>query len=216
MGVDAAVPPLRAMLLRGDGASLAVAAEALGRIGSPAAADALLVALADPEMTPRRHAALGALESMGEPAVEPLAAMLRSQDQAARANAAEALGWVGSPAATDALARALRRDGSAVVRTQAAWALGEIGDPAARAALERAATGDAAATVQAEANVALTRLHEPSAAAATWVETLAVALNRLQPLRWLVLALSVAGAAWIGLGRGYLSPALVLRGKHQS
>jgi hypothetical protein len=50
---------------------------------------------------------------------------------------------------------------------------------------------------------------------AGWVESLAAALNRLQPLRWLVLALSVAGAAWLGLGRTYLSPALAVRGERR-
>jgi HEAT repeat protein len=215
MGVDAAVPALRAMVLRGDGTSLSVAAEALGRISSPAAADSLIVALSDAEMTPRRHAALGALEAMGASAVEPLIGALQNEDHVLRANAAQALGWIGSPAATDALVRALRGDEVEAVREQAAWALGEIGDPAARAALERAQVRDVSASVQAEAARALPRLRESSPAAARWVQGLADALHRLQPLRWLVLGLSLAGAAWLGLGRGRLSPLLAEHARHR-
>ena len=142
MEVEAAVEPLRAMLLRGEGLEVSVAGEALGRIGGPAATDALLTALADPQPTARWHVAMAALERMGEPAVAPLVAMLDSQDARARRNAAQALGWIGSSSATEALVHALKRDGDGAVRAQAAWALGEIGDPAARKALERAQMRD--------------------------------------------------------------------------
>ncbi len=75
---------------------VSVAGEALGRIGGPAATEALLAALADPVPTGRWHVAMAALEGMGEPAVAPLVAMLDSQDAHARRNAAQALGWIGS------------------------------------------------------------------------------------------------------------------------
>ena len=197
---EAAVAPLRAMLMNGEGAAVAVAAEALGQIGTPAATDALLAALVDAEMSPRRHAALGALEMMGEPAVGPLTELLTSsRDAAARQNSAEALGWIGSAQATQALVDALQ-DGSEAVRGQAAWALGEIGDTAAQAALERAAEGDGSALVQAEAQRALSQLAEEPRAAGSQPVAWSHILGRLQPMRWLILGLSVAGAAWLALG----------------
>jgi HEAT repeat protein len=201
MGVEAAVEPLRAMLLRGQGAEVGIAGEALGQIGSPEAIDALLTALADPQPTARWHAAMAALEKMGEPAVVPLVAMVDSQDADARRSATQALGWIGSPSATDALAKALGDDDDAAVRSQAAWALGEIGDPAARRALERAQRRDPEAEVQVAAERALTRLPEQPEAAGDWASRWAPVLNRLQPVRWLVLALSLGGAAWLILGR---------------
>jgi HEAT repeat protein len=198
LGVEGAVEPLRSMLLTGEGPAVNMAAEALGRIGSPAAADALLAALADPEMTPRRHAAQAALEAMGETAVGPLMEMLDSQNVYARRNAAQALGWIGSPSATAMLVETLE-DSSAVVRRQAAWALGEIGDLSARAALERAQQRDPVDAVQAEAGAALMRIEKQPEMAARWPASWAPALSRFQALRWLVLALSLAGAAWLAV-----------------
>jgi HEAT repeat protein/photosystem II stability/assembly factor-like uncharacterized protein len=200
MGVEAAVEPLRAMLLQGEGLEVSVAGEALGRIGGTAATDALLIALADPEPTARWHVAMAALEKMGEPAVGPLVEMLNSEDIYARRNAAEALGWVGSPSATKALVEALKKDREAIVRGQMAWALGEIGDPAARRALKRAQLRDPAAEVQANAAWALTRVPEQWSMASGWAASWAPALNRLQSVRWLVLALSLVGAAWLLMG----------------
>jgi HEAT repeat protein len=198
MQVPAAVEPLRAMLLQGEGAEVAVAAEALGRIGTPAATDALLATLADPGLTARRHAALATLETLGETAVAPLSAMLDSQDAYARRNAAQALGWIGSTSATPALVDVLG-DKSSAVRRQAAWALGEIGDPSARTALARVQRRDESPVVQAEAGLALARLAEAPAVASHRPAALTSALGRLEPLRWLVLGLSLAGAAWLML-----------------
>jgi HEAT repeat protein len=159
-----------------------------------------MTALADPEPSARWHAAMAALEKMGEPAVAPLVAMLASDDAYARRNAAEALGWVGSPSATEALATALKQDREEIVRGQVAWALGEIGDPAAHKALERAQQRDPAATVQAAATWALTRVPEQRVAASSWTASWAPTLSRLQPVRWLVLALSLAGSALLMMG----------------
>jgi len=204
MKSEAAVEPLRAMLMNGEGAAVAVAAEALGQIGTPAATDALLAALADAEMSPRRHAALGALETMGEPAVGPLTELLTSsRDAYTRQNSAQALGWIGSSEATEALVDALR-DRSETVRSQAAWALGEIGDPAARAALERAAESDGAALVRVEAQQALSQLAERPRETADQPVALSYILGRLQPVRWLILGMSVVGAAWLALGNRQL------------
>ena len=131
---EAVIEPLGAMLREGDSAEISVAAKQLGCIGSPAAIDALLVPLADRALSSRRHAAMAALEAMGEPAVGPLVALLESEDATVRRNAAEMLGWIGSPSATPAL-QALLDDESATVRSQAAWALGEIADRDAHQAL---------------------------------------------------------------------------------
>jgi HEAT repeat protein len=207
MGVEAAVEPLRAMLLRGEGAEVSIAGEALGRIGSPEATDALLAALAGVEPTARWHAAMAALELLGEPAVGPLEAMLQSNKVDARRSAAQALGWIGSPSAAEALTTALRQDGDATVRGQAAWALGEIGAPDARKALEQAQLRDPEAEVQAAAGWALSRLPEHTEAAAGWASRLAPVLSKLNPMRWLVLALSLAGAAWLMMGRESLAAA---------
>jgi len=146
--------------------------------------------------------ALAAVEGMGEPAVAPLVTMLDRRDTHARRNAAQALGWVGSSSATEALMRALKRDGDATVRGQAAWALGEIGDPAARRALERAQRRDPAVEVQTAAEWALSRVPAQAETASGWAARLAPALSALQPVRWLVLALSLAGAAWLMMGTG--------------
>ena len=94
----------------------------------------------------------------------------------------------------------MEKDRDAAVRNQAAWALGEIGDPSARKALERAQMCDPAVEVQTAAGWALSRVPVQSEAAPGWVVRWAPALNQLQPVRWLVLALSLAGAAWLMMG----------------
>lgn len=216
MEVEAATEPLRAMLLQGEGLEVSVAGEALGRIGGPAATDALLIALADQRPTARWHVAMAALEGMGEPAVAPLVAMLDSQDAHARRNAAQALGWIGSSSATEALVRALEKDRDVTVRGQAAWALGEIGDPAARKTLERAQLRDPVVEVQTAAERALSRVPARSEAASGWAMRWAPALNQLQMVRWLVLGLSLIGGAWLMMGAGSLSAvSLRLRQRHR-
>jgi HEAT repeat protein len=216
MRIEAAVEPLRAMLLQGEGLEVGVAGEALGRIGGPAATDALLAALADPRPTARWHVAMAAIEGMGQPPVASLVAMLDSQDAHARRNAAQALGWIGSSSATEALVHVLNKDGDAGVRGQAAWALGEIGDPAARRALARAQRRDPAVEVQIAAKWALSHLPEQPAAASGWATHWGPALGRLQPMRWLVLGLSLAGAAWLMMGSGSLATVpLRLRHRHR-
>jgi HEAT repeat protein len=213
MGVKTAVQPLRAMLLRGEVLEVSVAGEALGRIGGPVATDALLTALADPQPTARWHVAMAALERMGEPAVEPLVTMLDSQDAHDRRTAAQALGWIGLPSATEALVHALRDDGDAAVRGQAAWALGEIGDPAARKALERAQLRDTAVEVQTAAEWALSRVPVQPETAPGWTVRWAPILSRLQPVRWMFLTVSLVGAAWLMLDKGFLV-AVSLRLRH--
>jgi HEAT repeat protein len=214
MGVEAAVEPLRAMLLSGESLEVSIAGEALGQIGGPAATDALLTALADTQPTARWHVAISALERMGEPAVAPLLAMMDSQHAGARRNAAQALGWIGSSSATEALVHTLGKDSDATVRGQAAWALGEIGDPAARRALERAQLRDPDVEVQTAAEWVLSRVPAQSQAGINWATRWAPALDQLQPMRWLVLALSLAGAAWLVMGTGSRIP-VPLRQRHR-
>ncbi|MFN2291118.1 MAG: HEAT repeat domain-containing protein [Anaerolineae bacterium] len=211
MQAQAAVEPLSNMFLNGDGLTVSVAAEALGSIGTPQALEALLQPLADLTMSGQRHAALSALETAGDPAVEPLVALLDSPSGHVRRNAAEALGWVASPSATQALAHSLAQDRDAAVRQQAAWALGQIGDPLGRAALERAQLRDPVVTVQTQAASAMDRLPHDTTAAVGWQARWAPTLSRLEPLRWLLLGVSLLGAAWLAAGRGRSSPLPVLR-----
>jgi HEAT repeat protein len=99
MGTEAAVEPLRAMLLNGKGLEISVAGEALARIGKPAAIDALLPALADPVPTGRWHAAMAALEAVGEPAAGSLVEMLNSDAETRRNNEIfDMFGALGHPA----------------------------------------------------------------------------------------------------------------------
>jgi HEAT repeat protein len=220
MGAEAAVEPLRAMLLEGEGQEVAVAAQALGQIGSPAAVDALLVPLSDLTLTGRRHAALGALEALGEPAVEPLVQRLDSPSGHIRRNAAEALGWIAAPSASEALLQAVQQDGDPEVRAQAAWALGQIDDPAAQATLARVAADDPAVRVRSAAEQALAGLSEQTAdqqsSLAGWLTGLAPALSRLQPLRWLFLAVSLVAAGWLAAAKDRLMPLAVLQRRTDS
>ncbi len=98
-----------------------------------------------------------------------------------------------------------KRIGDTAVRGQAAWALGEIGDPAARRALERAQLRDPAVEVQTAAEWALSRVPVQPVASAGWATRWAPVVSRLQPVRWLVLALSLVGAAWLMMGTRSLS-----------
>jgi HEAT repeat protein len=157
------------------------AARALGRIGSPFAAHALLEALEEALVPEQRLVeALG-----GAWAEEPLLAAFRApRTVALRVPLADALGRTGSPAAAEALAaampaasvdlrvrivRALARlgetgpvrramsDPHGRVRAQAAWALGRLGDDGAEDLLE-AGLIDSAPWVRANSAAALRRL----------------------------------------------------------
>lgn len=197
MGIDAAVKPLRNMLFRGSGTEATFAGQALGRIGSPAAVEALVAALEEPVPTSRWHAAMAGVEAAGQAAVGPLQDLLDSRDVYVRRNAAEALGWIGMPEATPGLVDALR-DHDETVRSRAAWSLGIIGDPAAQRALQSASAGDPSLDVREQASRALTLLQtDPVQARQSWYVDWAPWLNRLEPVRWLLLTLSLAAAAWL-------------------
>ncbi|MFQ6015229.1 MAG: HEAT repeat domain-containing protein [Anaerolineae bacterium] len=100
-------------------------AQALGRMGTPQAINALVEGLGEGQPPARQYVAMTGLEEAGESAVEPLIAALGSEDAVLRRNAAEMLGWIASPRAFDPLLSALS-DASPEVRKQAAWALGEV------------------------------------------------------------------------------------------
>jgi len=157
------------------------AARALGRIGSPFAAQALLGAL-EQGLVPEQRL----VEALGGVwAEEPLLLAFRApRTVALRVPLADALGRTGSPAAADALAaampaasvdlrvrivralvrlgrpepvRAAMADPHGRVRAQAAWALGRLGDEEASGLLE-AALSDSAPWVRANSAAALRRL----------------------------------------------------------
>jgi HEAT repeat protein len=157
------------------------AARALGRIGSPFAAQALLEAL-DAGLVPEQRL----IEALGGAwAEEPLLAAFRApRTVALRVPLADALGHTGAPAAAEALTaampaasvdlrvrivRALARlgrpepvraamsDPHERVRAQAAWALGRLGDQQASELLETALL-DRAPRVRANSAAALRRV----------------------------------------------------------
>jgi HEAT repeat protein len=128
-----------------------------------------------------------------------------------RYNATEALGYIASPAASEALADTLLQDADEAVRAEAARALGQIGGPVARGALGRAAERDASPLVQVAAEAAMDRAGHNSAATAPWLARLAGTLDALQPVRWLVLGMSLGAAAWLLLGRERSPLAAVMR-----
>ncbi|MEK7872877.1 MAG: tRNA epoxyqueuosine(34) reductase QueG [Chloroflexota bacterium] len=85
-------------------------------------------------------------------------AVTRAKRRGLARNVCVALGNIGDPAATPALARALRQDEEPLVRGHAAWALGRIGGPAAEEALRLALASEADASVREEIEAALESL----------------------------------------------------------
>jgi HEAT repeat protein len=214
------------------------ASEALGHINDPASVGSLLSALQHPDESVRLGAAR-ALGTMGiEAAVQPLQAMLLNGQGLELSVAGKALGRIGSPAALDALLVALtdpeptarwhvamaslEKVGEPAVgplvemlkgedvyaRRSAAQALGWIGSSSAAAALEDA-LADTDAGVQCQAAWALSEIGYP-AALNQRPATRATILKRLQPLRWVVLVLSLAAAVWLAAWQ----PATNIRWRH--
>jgi HEAT repeat protein len=171
----------------------------LARIGSSTAIEGLLVAVSDPQLTARRHAAQAALEELGEEAVLPLLELAESGDWHARRNAAQVLGWIGSRTATEVLVETLH-DSSPQVRSEAAWALGQIGDPGSRSALRKLSTNDPSVTVRQSAQSALAAIKTEPMSTTGWPQNWAPVLGELQAVRWLILGLSLAAAGWLVVG----------------
>ena len=151
-----AEPVLLAALGDSDagGPTRAQAALALGRVAGPAATAALIRALGDYDSRVQQAAEAG-VQSVGPPAVGPLAAALARGDVPARALAAEALGGIGSPPAVSALNAAFGDPATPdVVRRSAAVGLGRSGSPEVIPTLVRA-LGDRDGGVQSAASDAL-------------------------------------------------------------
>ena len=188
----AVAPLLRALGHLGPVSFRAAAAEGLGRLGDPRAAELLLEACAE-QWEELARAAAEALGMLGTGAVQPLARALESdRPGAVRLAAARALGRIGDLGALEPLARTLRaeplplveraaaalvklgsgalvplsaalaEDPRGEVKALAAEALGELGDRGALRALKEAA-GATDELVRRRAVAALGRLGDPRA-----------------------------------------------------
>ncbi|HZI96469.1 MAG TPA: HEAT repeat domain-containing protein [Actinomycetales bacterium] len=127
-GRQAAVEDLLRLLADDDAEVRRVAARALGRIRSTAAAAPLLEAVSSRRPVPPRIIA-SAVMRIGVGAHPALVATLRDGDTLQRAIAAEIAGLAGATAAVEALMDALLHDPQVEVRVRSARALGRIGMP---------------------------------------------------------------------------------------
>ena len=129
--VQSAEPTLRSILndTNSESESRSQAALALGQSGSPAAIAALVTGLGDFDAQVRDASATG-LQSSGAAAVGPLSAALAAGDTVKRTGAAQALGGIGTPAATAALTQAfLSPSTPEAVREGAVVGLSRSGSP---------------------------------------------------------------------------------------
>lgn len=142
--------------------SLSALAFAIFNAGSPTLAEmrvqGAVNTLNQPGLTAERQQARRELESAGESAVPALIVALRSEDAVLRRNAAEMLGYIGSPQALAALRYALINDSAPLVRRNAAWALGEINDLSALNDLQQAAVLDPNPSVRQTAADSIARI----------------------------------------------------------
>jgi HEAT repeat protein len=204
---DASIEALAQTMLNDHSIARQAAARSLGRIGGAQAAAAVIPLLDEIELTTVRHLALSVLEQIGEPAVDPLIAALAHEWPARRQHAAEALGWIGAPEATLALAEALH-DPSEAVRIEAAWALGKIGTMQAREALAVALT-DPSPLVRAQAEAALAGQSQEAIAAAVESQPTSTqpSIGLWTWLPWSLLALAaILVAVFLLSGRGGQRP----------
>lgn len=123
------VPALEGLLGDPDAEVAAKAAFGLGQTGGTDAVAALVGALGS-RGSGLRAAVVGALGGLGAGVVDGVVARLSSGSAATRADAAEVLGGVGDPRATEPLA-SLLGDPDEDVRISALMALGAIGGPRA-------------------------------------------------------------------------------------
>jgi HEAT repeat protein len=192
----------------------ASAAEALGGIGSPAAAAVpdLIDALPDidSEVRSRAAEALGKIGPASENAIPALVQTLSDRESKVRGNAAAALGQIGpsSSVAIPSLVTALA-DTKSVVRESAARALGRIGPKAAEAAQDLIkALGDPEASVRKSVAEALGRIGPTTGDAAERLILLALA-DPDSSVR------EKAAEALAGIGSAAV-PTLALAVRHQS
>lgn len=130
-GEEALIESLRK--LDDDNEARAQAAAGLGKIASPTAIQALLVALSDYDLK-LQAAAVAALAHAGKPAVAPLLLTLRSEKPALRLRGTEVFARMATPDANEGLL-ALLKDPDDSVRASAAKALGFPNNAAAVMAL---------------------------------------------------------------------------------
>lgn len=110
------------------------------------------------KLTASRQEAQHQLELAGDAAVPQLLTALRSDNASQRRNAADLLGYIASPQATEALRAALRTDTVPAVRRNAAYALGETKAASAINDLQQAAITDHSQIVRGSAADSLTRI----------------------------------------------------------
>lgn len=140
------------------------AARALGKEGTPEAAE-ILADLFEDKNPYVRDAAVEACDGITTgPAAEVLAKACSSRDELTRRNAASALGRTKTEAALVALAKLARKDPSAAVRTEALDALWEFRRNADALAVARDAAADSDAGVRAAAIEAAGRIGGDGAA----------------------------------------------------
>ena len=169
IGSPIAVPGLLALLDSSPEAAVGIAG-ALGAIGDARAFEPLL-GLLDHARAQVRHAAIGALASIGHPGLRArVAELLASPSPALRESAARIAGYVGYPECADPLL-ALCRDADEGVRRAAVEHAANLDDPRAAAVLREVLRGDTPACRAAAARAA-GRL-PPDQAAALLAEALA-------------------------------------------
>lgn len=110
------------------------------------------------KLTSARQEAQRNLELMGDAAVPQLLVALRSDTASQRRNAADMLGYIASPLATEGLRNTLRTDTVPAVRRNAAWALGEIRAAGAINDLQQASITDRSQMVRGAAADSLARI----------------------------------------------------------
>ena len=138
---EAVIPHLAVSLAKGDFRNRAPAVKGLSRFSTDAAADALIVALRDPDYVVGQAAGEALRKNnMTDRAVDALLKDLRSPLSSERALAARALGYTGSRRAFDPLVRAME-DARAEVGEAAAEALGELGHKEALEPLKKRVEG---------------------------------------------------------------------------
>jgi len=128
--------PLIEVLREGDEEARQRAIAALGQMEGPRDLTPLIEALSSGPSYEVWQGAMDALVQIGEPAVEPLIAVLQGGDWMARRRVARTLGQIGNTQAVRPLIEALG-DSIRAVRQAAAEALHHVDSPQARAALRK-------------------------------------------------------------------------------
>lgn len=138
---EAVIPHLAASLTKGDFQNRLPAVKGLSRFATDAAADALIVALNDPDYAVGEAAGEALRKNkMADRAVDTLLEQLRNVQSSVRTLAARGLGYTGSERALDPLIKAMD-DPTPAVGQVAAEALGKLGHKEAIEPLRKRAEG---------------------------------------------------------------------------